>query len=147
MEQAGGAFATSGAFAPLLGSLTPDGLGDPVEAGRGGLVVVDRVAASPDRPLLAVGYNNGLVCLNKIGTREEMMLRPPGAAVTVLAWSPDGTHLAFGDAEGEATLVAFPARPLQVINRRTACLPEPRLTPRRKARTPSSASSPTCRRR
>lgn len=103
-----GVFATSGAFRAIAWTLTPDGLGDPVEAGRGGLVVVDRVAASPDRPLLAVGYNNGLVCLNKIGTREEMMLRPLGAAITSLAWSPDGTHLAFGDAEGQATLIAFP---------------------------------------
>ena len=103
-----GAFATSGAFRAIAWTLTPEGLGDPVEAGRGGLVVVDRVAASPDRPLLAVGYANGLVCLNKIGSREEMMLRASGGAITALAWSPDGTHLAFGDADGQATLVAFP---------------------------------------
>ncbi len=104
-----GAFATSGAFRAIVWTLTPDGLGDPVEAGRGGLVVVERVAASPDRPLLAVGYASGLICLNKIGVREEMLLRASGGAATALAWSPDGTHLAFGDAGGEATLVAFPA--------------------------------------
>ncbi len=50
-----GAFATSGAFRAIAWTLTPEGLGDPVEAGRGGLIVVERVAASPDRPLLAVG--------------------------------------------------------------------------------------------
>lgn len=103
-----GAFATSGAFRAIAWTLTPEGLGDPVEAGRGGLIVVERVAASPDRPLLAVGYANGLVCLNKIGAREEMLLRPSGGAITALAWSDDGTHLAFGDADGQATLVAFP---------------------------------------
>lgn len=103
------ALAASGAYRAVVWALTPDGLGDPVEAGRGGLVVVDRVAASPDRPLLAVGYASGLVCLNKIGAREEMLLRPAGGAVTAMAWSPDGCHLAFGDAAGEATLVSFPA--------------------------------------
>ncbi len=103
-----GAFATSGAYRVVVWTLTPDGLGDPVEAGRPGLVAVDRVAASPDRPLLAAGYSNGLVCLDRIGSREEMLLRPSGGAITALAWSPDGTHLAFGDAEGQATLVAFP---------------------------------------
>lgn len=103
------AFATSGAFRAIVWTLTAEGLGDPVEAGRAGLVVVDRVAASPDRPLLAVGYANGLVCINKIGVREEMMLRSAGGAIAALCWSADGTHLAFGDAEGEATLVAFPA--------------------------------------
>jgi hypothetical protein len=104
-----GAFATSGAFRAIVWTLTPDGLGDPVEAGRAGLIVADRVAASPDRPLLAVGYANGLVCLNRIGAREEMMLRPSGAAITALAWSADGVALAFGDAAGEAGLIGFPS--------------------------------------
>lgn len=105
---AAGAVAASGAFRTAAWALGPDGLGEPVEAGKPGLVVVDRVAASPDRPLAAVGYASGLVCIAQIGGRGEMMLREAGGAVTALAWSADGTMLALGDAEGEAALFAFP---------------------------------------
>ncbi len=103
-----GAFATSGAFRAIAWTLGPDGTTDPIDAGRSGLVVVERVAASPDRPLLAAGYASGLVCLNRLGGRDEMLLRASGGAVTALAWSADGAHLAFGDEAGQAVLLSFP---------------------------------------
>jgi WD40 repeat protein len=107
-SRAARALATSGAFRTVAWALTENGFGDALEAGRNGLVVVERVAASPDRPLIAAGYASGLLCISKIGVRDEMMLRASGGAVSALAWGPDGTHLAFGDADGNAALLSFP---------------------------------------
>ncbi len=102
------AMVTSGAFRTAAWDWQAGTLGTPREAGRTGLVVVDRIAASPDRPLIAAGYASGLLTLARVGVRDEMLLRGDGAGVTALAWSPDGGQLAFGDAAGVAALVAFP---------------------------------------
>lgn len=104
----GRAFATSGAFRTTVWSFTAEGRGEPLVAGRTGLVVVDRVAAAPNRPLIAAGYASGFLCLCPIGGREEMFLRAEGGAVTALAWNATGSHLAFGDANGEAALISLP---------------------------------------
>lgn len=104
---AAGAFRTVGWRLPDL----PFGghEGTPIETGKPGLTLVERVAPHPTRDLCAVGYANGLVTLCQIGTRDEMLLREGrGAAVTALAWSPDGTHLALGTAEGTAAIATFP---------------------------------------
>ncbi len=106
---AAGALATSGAFRTVAWALDEDGLGEGLSVGRNGLVIVERVAASPDRPLVAVGYASGLLCVAKVGESDEMMLRPDGGAITALAWAADGTHLAVGDALGTCCLLAFPA--------------------------------------
>lgn len=103
-----GTVATSGAFRLAAWQVTPAGLGTPIEAGKPGLVVVERIALCPDRPLIASGYANGLVCIAKLGTRDEMLLRNDGAAITALDWSADGAHLALGCADGTAALVTFP---------------------------------------
>lgn len=104
-----GVVATSGAFRVAAWDAARGGFGAPVEVGRAGLLIVESVAVSPDRPLVAVGYASGLVSLAQIGGRDEMMLRDRGGAVAVLAWSPDGAHLALGDADGAAALIALPA--------------------------------------
>lgn len=83
--------------------------GTPIETGRPGLTLVETVAPHPARDLCAAGYANGLVTLCQLGRREEMMLREGrGAAVTSLAWSPDGAHLAIGTADGTAAIATFP---------------------------------------
>lgn len=76
--------------------------------GQPGLVVVEAVAAHPGRPLVAAGYANGQVVIAQVGARDELMLRQGGAAVTCLAFSPDGRHLAIGDASGAAAIASFP---------------------------------------
>ncbi|MBB5222507.1 WD40 repeat protein [Amaricoccus macauensis] len=76
--------------------------------GQPGLVVVEAVAAHPGRPLVAAGYANGQVVLAQVGTRDELLLRQAGAAITCLAFSPDGRHLAIGDASGAAAIATFP---------------------------------------
>lgn len=83
--------------------------GVPVSTGRPGLVLVEAVAAAPNRPLVAVGYANGLLSLAEIGGPSEILLREnTGAAVTALAFSPDGACLALGSADGSAALVELP---------------------------------------
>lgn len=107
--RASNALATSGAFRTVAWELADSGLGDALEAGRNGLVIVERVAASPDRPIIATGYANGLLCLAKIGRGDEIVLRNSGAPISALAWSSDGAHLAFGDTDGTASLISFPS--------------------------------------
>ena len=104
-----GALATSGAFRTVAWTLDEHGLDHGISCGGNGLVVVERVAASPDRPLVASGYANGLVCVAQVGAQDELALRHDGGAVTAMAWSGDGTHLALGDAGGVAALVSFPS--------------------------------------
>lgn len=105
---AAGALVASGAYRVAAWERSEDGLSEPLESGKPGLVIVERVAASPDRPLAAAGYASGLLCLSQIGGRGEMLLRDRGAPLTALAFSADGAHLAYGDAAGEIALVSFP---------------------------------------
>jgi WD40 repeat protein len=77
--------------------------------GKSGLVLVDAVATSPDRNLVAVGYGNGLLSLAEIGRPTEMLLREDtGAGVTAMAWSGNGAFLAVAGSDGSAALVEFP---------------------------------------
>jgi len=83
--------------------------GEPIQTGKPGLTVVERIAANPVRETCAVGYANGLVTLCHPGQRDELMLcEGRGAPVTTLVWSDDGTHLALGFADGRAAIVTFP---------------------------------------
>lgn len=88
---------------PFAGSTT-----GALETGRAGLVAVEAVAAHPSRTLVAAGYANGQIVVARIGGREELIVRSSGGAVSALAWSPDGNHLAVGDADGGAAIVTFP---------------------------------------
>ncbi len=81
-----------------------------LETGRAGLVPVTAVAAHPSKPRVAAGYANGQIVIAQIGSRDELGVRLAGGAVTSLAWSPDGNHLAVGDADGSAAIVSFPAQ-------------------------------------
>lgn len=82
----------------------------PLVTGQPGLVAVEAVAAHPTRPLIAAGYANGQVTIAQAGARDELLLRHEGAPVTCLAFSPDGRHLAIGDAGGEAAIATFPSQ-------------------------------------
>lgn len=87
-----------------------DKLTGALETGRPGLVAVTSVAAHPKRDLVAAGYANGQVVVARIGMRDELVIRANGALVEALSWSPDGRHLALGDADGSAAVVTFPER-------------------------------------
>lgn len=81
-----------------------------IVTGRPGLVVVEAVAGHPTRPIAAAGFANGQIVVAQIGERDELLVRPSGGAVTALAWSADGRHLAAGTADGGASLITFPAQ-------------------------------------
>lgn len=107
------ALITSGAFR-VAGWTLPDlPFGDhegaPIETGKPGLTLVDRIAVHPTRDLCAVGYPTGLVMICSIGHPDEMLLREgTGSAVNALAWSGDGEHLAIGGEDGSLAVATFP---------------------------------------
>lgn len=83
--------------------------GTPIETGKPGLTIVDRIAVHPKRDLCAVSYVNGLVMICRIGHPDEMLLREgTGAAVNALAWSDDGAHLAIAGEDGSLSITTFP---------------------------------------
>ena len=96
----------SGAFRVAAWDLA-DGQG--VLTGKPGLVLVNAIAASPNRNLVATGYANGLLSLAEIGQPAEILLREDtGAGITAMAWSANGSYLALAGTDGSAALVEFP---------------------------------------
>lgn len=101
-----GTVLASGAFRVVAWTL-PDH--HDLMTGKSGLVLVDALATSPARNLVAVGYGNGLLSLAEIGRPTEMLLREDtGAGVTAMAWSGNGAYLAVAGSDGSAALVEFP---------------------------------------
>ena len=65
-----------------------------------------RSRAIPTQEVVAVGYEDGMVLLVRIEDGAEILAKKPGSApVSALAWSDDGTLLAFGTEDGEAGVV------------------------------------------
>jgi WD40 repeat protein len=64
------------------------------------------IACHPKQDIIATGYSDGMVLLVRIEDGAEILAKRPGdAPVTALAWSLDGTLLAFGTESGEAGVV------------------------------------------
>ncbi len=64
------------------------------------------VACHPKQDIVAAGYGDGMVLLVRIEDGAEILAKKPGdAPVTALAWSADGTLLAFGTESGEAGII------------------------------------------
>ena len=67
---------------------------------------IDVVACHPRTDVVAAGYANGLVLLVRIEDGAEVLAKKPAdAPVTALAWSADGSLLAWGSEAGEAGIV------------------------------------------
>lgn len=96
--------ATAGAFRAIVWSFDAgDGKPKTIETGRAGFVAITVVRLHPHRPLLALGYENGVIVIARIGARDELVVRDPSpGAVGGLDWSPDGEHLAFHASQGGA---------------------------------------------
>ena len=64
------------------------------------------VACHPKQEIVAAGFEDGLVMLCRIDDGAEILAKKPGAAaISALAWSVDGSKLAFGTEDGEAGIV------------------------------------------
>ena len=60
---------------------------------------------------MAAGFNDGLMVLADINNARILPIAAPGrGAVTAVAWSADGTHLAFGTETGFCGVVDFSKR-------------------------------------
>jgi WD40 repeat protein len=67
---------------------------------------VETVACHPKQDIVAAGYGDGMVLIVRIEDGAEILAKKPGEApVTALAWSADGTLLAFGTESGEAGVI------------------------------------------
>ncbi|WP_428031724.1 WD40 repeat domain-containing protein [Ancylobacter sp.] len=112
---------TGGAFRTIVwavgqGSERPGTL----ETGRSGFVAVEAARLHPRLPLVAAGYENGMIVVMAIGHRDELVIRDPApGGLRDLRWSPDGEHLAFHAAQGWAGVIDVPTHMFKQIDRRT----------------------------
>jgi WD40 repeat protein len=63
------------------------------------------VACHPAQEVVAIGFEDGVVLLARIDDGAEILARRKGAPVSALAWSADGSKLAFGAEDGDAGIV------------------------------------------
>jgi len=83
----------------------------PTELAGGDNVPCTMVACHPQHDAVAAGFSDGLVVLADTESARVLPVAAPGrGAVSALAWSADGTHLAFGTETGFAALVDFSKR-------------------------------------
>jgi WD40 repeat protein len=60
---------------------------------------------------VAAGFSDGLVVLADIASQRILPVAGTGrGAISALAWSPDGIHLAIGTEQGFAAVVDFSKR-------------------------------------
>jgi WD40 repeat protein len=79
----------------------------PTELGMGD-GIVKRVACHPDHEVVAAGFDTGLVLIIDVNREKVLPLCGPGrGAVSTLAWSASGGHLALGTETGFAAVVNF----------------------------------------
>ncbi len=73
-------------------------------------VICRCVAFHPQHEIVAAGFADGSVLLSEVGSRRVLpVCATQGAAVSALAFSPDGTRLVFGDESGRMAIIALAA--------------------------------------
>jgi WD40 repeat protein len=100
--------ATSGADSVVLWPFFAGGpMGKPpTELAGGDGITCNFVACHPKEDLVAAGFADGLVIVADIASARILPIAGPGRGpVSTLAWSPSGSHLAFGTETGFAAVV------------------------------------------
>lgn len=83
----------------------------PLELAGGDGILCTRVAFHPQQDMVAAGFSDGLVVVTDVSTQRVLPIAAPGRGpVTALAWSPDGSRLAFGTEPGFAAIVDLSKR-------------------------------------
>jgi WD40 repeat protein len=83
----------------------------PMELAGGDGVLCTRVAFQGQQDLLAAGFNDGMVVVADVASERILPVAMPGhGTITALAWSPDGSRLAFGTESGYAAVFDFSKR-------------------------------------
>jgi len=78
----------------------------PLQFGDEGAGLMTVVAAHPSAGFVAGGFDSGELQLGDIRTKMSVVLKmADGAAITCLAWSPDGFRLAVGNDRGDLLTV------------------------------------------
>jgi WD40 repeat protein len=73
----------------------------PLQFGEEGAGLISVVAARPSGDIVAGGYDSGELQLGDIRIKRSAVVKmADGSAITSLAWSPDGDHLAVGNEAG-----------------------------------------------
>lgn len=102
--------ATSGAEAVILWPFDkagPEGR-EPLQLGWSNSSLVTQVAAHPDAPIMAAGFEDGaLVMIDLHEKRAYAASAPSGHAVTSMVFSADGDSLIVGTAGGGAAVLRF----------------------------------------
>ena len=74
-------------------------------------VLCSTLSCNPTNEAVAAGFSDGLVVVADVGSQRVLPVAAPGrGSVSALAWSADGSHLAFGTESGFAAIVDFTAR-------------------------------------
>jgi WD40 repeat protein len=69
---------------------------------------VEVVACHPKQPVVVAGYGDGMVLIVRMADGAEIVAKRSGdSPVTALAWSADGTSLAWGTDDGQAGVVGL----------------------------------------
>ena len=89
---------------PFTGRNGPMGR-EPLQIGPSREALVQVVAAHPEQDIVAAGTTDGAVWFEEIADPGTNFVMLNGAKIVALAFSPEGTHLAIGDEEGNAALV------------------------------------------
>jgi WD40 repeat protein len=83
----------------------------PTELAGGDQALCSAVACHPQQEVVAAGFDDGLVLIAEITSGRVVPVAAPGrGAVSALAWSDSGTHLAFGTEAGFAGLIDLSRR-------------------------------------
>ena len=83
----------------------------PMELAGGDEMACTRVAFHPQQDVVAAGFADGLVVMADVASERVLPVAPPGTgAVSSLAWSADGSRLAFGTETGHTALVDLSKR-------------------------------------